>query len=292
MTSNGPAAAGVAEPDNATSIAMDVVDGTVLIVDDDQEMLALLTFVLERGGFTVVRASDAAAAVSSIKGGTIDVAILDVNLGERDGFDLLRDIRAFSQVTVVMLTARDSEEDKVHGLELGADDYVTKPFHNRELVARVRAHIRRQHGPMGLSPRAGPVVRHPDANAHDAAPAHDGILAVGPITLNLARHSVAKDGVPVQLTVTEFRLLQCLMERASTVVPTRTILEEVWGYADSNDADLVRITLFRLRRKLEADPTHPQLLHTISGVGTMLEPTAAEPAPVPAPVPAASLTRP
>jgi DNA-binding response OmpR family regulator len=273
--------------------------GNVLIVDDDQEMLALLTFVLERADFVVQRATNAAAAVALLKEAPIDVAILDVNLGERDGFDLLRDIRAFSQVTVVMLTARDSEEDKVRGLELGADDYVTKPFHNRELVARVRANMRRQQPQNGLAPGAAPTGRGADAGTSDAGtpaevmaqpmatmepaqPVQDGCLVVGPLVLNVARHSVTKDGQLVQLTVTEFRLLQLLMERASTVVPTRAILEEVWGYADSNDADLVRITLFRLRRKLEDDPAHPQLLHTVSGVGTMLEPLATLATPVPA----------
>jgi DNA-binding response OmpR family regulator len=298
--------ASAAEPGDTPSVAGMAVDGSVLIVDDDQEMLALLTFVLERAGFTVVRASDAPSALARIKEATVDVAILDVNLGERDGFDLLREIREFSQVIVVMLTARDSEEDKVHALELGADDYVTKPFHNRELAARVRAHIRRQQGPMGpggpggLAPRGAPEVRHPDARAQDETPVQDGILVVGPITLNLARHSVTRDGELIQLTVTEFRLLQCLMERASTVVPTRTILEEVWGYADSEDADLVRITLYRLRRKLADDAANPQLLHTVSGVGTMLEPVPARepvvarvaaPAMVPITVAAAGRTR-
>jgi two-component system response regulator RegX3 len=153
-----------------------------------------------------------------------------------------------------MLTARDAEDDKVKGLELGADDYVTKPFGHRELVARVR----------GLIRRSG----H-DLPGDAAAPR---VMSVGPLTMDVAMHVATRDGEKLELTVTEFRLLHALMREAGTVIPTRRLLKQVWGYDDPGSSDVVRVTLHRLRRKLGDDPAAPRLIHTIAGVGVMLRP--------------------
>jgi DNA-binding response OmpR family regulator len=166
---------------------------------------------------------------------------------------VLNDLRRRTELPVIMLTALDSEEDKVRGLEGGADDYLTKPFSHRELIARIRAQLRRSGQEVGA--RRAPATR----------------LEVGSITLDLAEHSVTKSGQQVSLTVTEFRLLHCLMTNAGTVVSTSTLLKQVWGYQDPGGSDVVRVTVHRLRRKLESDPARPHLLHTVPGVGVLLK---------------------
>jgi two-component system response regulator RegX3 len=163
-----------------------------------------------------------------------------------------------SQVPVIMLTAFDSEDDKVRGLDLGADDYLAKPFSHRELVARIRATLRRT-GIREVRPREDLSTR----------------LQVGALSLDAADHSVIAHGQPVGLAPTEFRLLQCLMANAGHVVSTQELLKQVWGYTDPvSSADVVRVTAHRLRHKIEQDPRHPQLLHTIAGVGILLKPSS------------------
>lgn len=225
----------------------------ILLVDDDRELIDLLAFALKRSGLEPMAAHDAVSAVRVFDERHPDLVVLDINLGGASGLDVLKDLRRRSQLPVIMLTALDSEEDKVRGLELGADDYLTKPFSHRELIARIRAQLRR-------SGQDWPARRAPQTR-----------LEVGSIKLDLAEHSVTKSGKQVSLTVTEFRLLQCLMSNAGTVVPTTTLLQQVWGYQDPSGSDVVRVTVHRLRRKLEQDPAHPNLLHTIPGVGVLLK---------------------
>ena len=232
----------------------------ILLVDDDRELIDLLAFALKRAGLEPIAAHDATAALRQYEEREPDLVVLDINLGASSGLDVLKELRRRGQLPVIMLTALDSEEDKVRGLELGADDYLTKPFSHRELIARIRAQLRRS------GQEWQPTRRTPETR-----------LEVGSITLDLAEHSVTKAGQPVSLTVTEFRLLHCLMSNAGTVVPTTTLLKQVWGYHDPGGSDVVRVTVHRLRRKLEADPSRPSLLHTIPGVGVLLkaeEPTA------------------
>ncbi len=228
----------------------------ILLVEDDEELVEMLTVLLRRAGFTVLPARDSRAALKHLKDGQPALAIIDVGLdeSERDGFDLLFDLRRRSQIPVIMLTARDREEDILLGLEIGADDYLTKPFSHRELVARIRANLRRT-ADEWTPPRPA-----------------EALLQVGPIRLNLAEHSAAKDGVTLNLSVTEFRLLHYLMINAGQVVPTQTILKQIWGYQASSNADVVRVTMHRLRRKIEDDPSHPRLLQTVPGVGFILKP--------------------
>jgi two-component system response regulator VicR len=229
----------------------------ILLVDDDRELIDLLAFALKRAGLEPVAAHDAAAAIRAYEERPPDLVVLDINLGASSGLEVLKDLRRRGQLPVIMLTALDSEEDKVRGLELGADDYLTKPFSHRELIARIRANLRR-------SGQESPARRAPETR-----------FEVGSITLNLAEHSVTKAGQLVSLTVTEFRLLHCLMASAGTVVPTSTLLKQVWGYQDPGGSDVVRVTVHRLRRKLEQDPSRPNLLHTIPGVGVLLKSDAA-----------------
>jgi DNA-binding response OmpR family regulator len=232
----------------------------ILLVDDDRELIDLLAFALRRAGLDPIAAHDGASAVRQFEERRPDLVVLDINLGTSSGLDVLKELRRRSAVPVIMLTALDSEEDKVRGLETGADDYLTKPFSHRELIARIRAQLRRsgQERPA----RQVPVTR----------------LQVGSIALDLGDHSVTRAEQPVSLTVTEFRLLHCLMSNAGRVVSTNELLRQVWGYQDPGGSDVVRVTVHRLRRKLEQDPSRPSLLHTIPGVGVLLR-TDTDPVP-------------
>jgi DNA-binding response OmpR family regulator len=227
----------------------------ILLVDDDRELIDLLAFALKRAGLDPVAAHDGTSALRLFEERRPDLVVLDINLGASSGLDVLKELRRRSSLPVIMLTALDSEEDKVRGLEAGADDYLTKPFSHRELIARIRAQLRR-------SGQEWPAKRAPETR-----------LEVGSITLDLAEHSVTKAGKQVSLTVTEFRLLHCLMSNAGRVVATGELLKQVWGYSDPGGSDVVRVTVHRLRRKLEQDPARPHLLHTIPGVGVLLKAT-------------------
>ena len=223
----------------------------VLIVDDDHELVDLLAFAFQRAGLSFVVAYNGAGALRALEADQPDLVVLDVNLGADNGFEVLQRLRQRTEIPVIMLTGRDAENDKVLGLQLGADDYVTKPFSHRELIARVQAHLRRQG-------REGPTARPVEPS-----------LTAGPITLDTARHTVTKNGRPVELSVTEFRLLHYLMLNADTVVSTRLLLRHVWGYDDPGGSEVSRVALHRLRQKVEDDPSNPTLIQTIPGVGVM-----------------------
>lgn len=224
----------------------------VLLVDDDRELVELLRFALARARLNPIGVTDARQALPTFQAERPDIVVLDINLGAISGLELLREFRERSNVPIIMLTARTAETDKVSGLELGADDYITKPFSHRELVARIRAQLRRSGEP-------GVV----DSSVRE--------LHAGPLTMNVAEHAVAKRGKPVNLTVTEFRLLHRLMTEAGRVVPTATLLNHVWGYGYEGATDVLRVTIHRLRRKLEDDPADPRLLQTVTGVGVLLK---------------------
>ena len=228
----------------------------ILLVDDDRELIDLLAFALKRAGLEPISAHDVASALRIFQDRQPDLVVLDINLGASNGLELLKQLRHISDRPVIMLTALDSEEDKVRGLELGADDYLTKPFSHRELIARIRAQLRRS----GQDTSQTASRRPPETR-----------LSVGSLILDLAVHSVTKSGQQVPVTVTEFRLLHCLMSNAGAVVPTSTLLKQVWGYADGGGSDVVRVTVHRLRRKLEEDPSRPSILQTIPGVGVLLK---------------------
>ena len=189
----------------------------ILLVDDDRELVELLSFALQlaRAVLDPIPAYDAESALRQFEEHHPDLVVLDISLGASSGLDVLKELRQRSAfVPVIMLTALDSEQDKVRGLNAGADDYLTKPFSHRELVARIQAQLRRN----------GVAVAPP--------PLHEPILKVGSITLNLEEHSVTRGGRPINLTPMEFRLLQYLMMNAGRAVPTSELLRQVWGYQD------------------------------------------------------------
>jgi DNA-binding response OmpR family regulator len=224
----------------------------VLLVDDDRELVDLLCFTLQRGGFDVSASSTPEMALRLLETEQPDIAVLDVNLGPMDGFELLRRIRQRSEIPVLMLSGRGAEEDRVRGLDLGADDYLVKPFSHRELLARLRAQTR----------RAGKLWVPP-------AP-QTAVLEVGPLRLDRRSHAATHNGRPLDLTITEFKLLQYLMQNAGAVIPTETLLRHIWGYPDASRSDVVRVTVHRLRRKLGDEIERPRLVHTVSGVGVLL----------------------
>jgi DNA-binding response OmpR family regulator len=222
---------------------------TILLIDNDRELTAVLSLALQRAGFRVVAAQDAASALMLMDTERPLLVMLSVPLHTSNALDVLTQLRHRSRTVVIMVTGRGGEDDRVHALDLGADDYVSKPFSPRELVARIRAHLQ-HHEPSAL-----------------AAPA---VLAVGPLRIDVATRTVTNAGRPLLLTITEFKLLHYLMSHAGRVVPFATLLHQVWGYDDPSVTDVVRTTVYRLRRKLHDDPAEPQLLTSIPGVGFLL----------------------
>jgi two-component system response regulator MtrA len=215
----------------------------ILVVDDDAALAEMLTLVLRNEGFLsqiVTRGDDAMSAFRAFRP---DVVLLDLMLPGKDGIDVCREIRAESGVPIVMLTARSDTIDVVVGLESGADDYVVKPFKPKELVARIRARVRRN-----------------DTHGADA-------LAIGPLAIDVAGHSVTRDGVPISLTPLEFDLLVCLARKPWQVFTREVLLEQVWGYRHAADTRLVNVHVQRLRSKVESDPENPEIVLTVRGVG-------------------------
>jgi two-component system KDP operon response regulator KdpE len=219
----------------------------ILVVDDEPRMIRFIRLNLEHDGFEVVEAADGLAALRQVRDSLPDLVLLDVAMPELDGFETLRLLREISTVPVIMLTARGEEDDRVRGLELGADDYVTKPFSPRELVSRVRAVLRR---------------------TETAPPAEKATLVVDDrLSLNLDRREVLVNRQPVKLRPTEYRLLYHLVQNAGWVVPHDQLLAKVWGYEYREETHYLRLYINYLRQKLEADPAHPKYILTERGVG-------------------------
>jgi DNA-binding response OmpR family regulator len=220
----------------------------ILIVDDDPDLLSLVAFALAQSGFVVVKAADVKTALQVFAAEAPDLAILDINLPGGSGFDICAAIRRQSRIPVMMLTARGEEEDLVRALDLGADDYLTKPFSPRTLLARVRALLRRA----GLE-------------AGDAMTAGTLRLDLESLLLYVGKAE------PVKLTKLETRLLQILIANAGHVVGTERLLTHVWGHRGSGDRQLLKQLVHRLRQKIEEDPAAPRMLKTESGAGYRLE---------------------
>ena len=217
----------------------------VLIVDDEPKIVALARDYLERAGFAVATAYDGKTALASARGDRPDLVVLDLGLPELDGLDVARTLRAESPVPIVMLTGRTEESDKLVGLEIGADDYVTKPFSPKELVARVRAVLRRSERPVAAS----------------------DIVSAGAVTLDIPRMRVTVDERVVELTPTEFQLLATLARESGRVFTRSQLLDAVHGIAFESYERAIDAHVKNIRRKLEPDPAHPRYLLTVYGVG-------------------------
>ncbi|MFD1675974.1 response regulator [Alicyclobacillus fodiniaquatilis] len=221
----------------------------ILVVEDEEPIANILKFALERAEYRVTCAYDGNEALTSWRTHVPDLILLDAMLPGLDGFDVLRTVRAASVVPVIMLTARDDEVDKVLGLELGADDYVTKPFSTRELLARVKANLRRVNFDEGV-----------DEQGRDKLVIHD-------LVVDLAHYAATKAGRPIPLTHREFQLLAFLASRPGQVYTREQLVTDVWGMDYEGDERTVDVTIRRLREKLETDPSQPQYVLTRRGVG-------------------------
>jgi DNA-binding response OmpR family regulator len=221
---------------------------TILLVDDEDSIQKLLAYPLEREGYRVLQARDGVEALERFASERVDLVVLDIMLPKLDGLEVCKRLRAESEVPIIMLTARDDELDKVLGLELGADDYITKPFSIREFRSRVRALLRR-----------AAVSRQVDEDG-------EVILAQG-LTIDLARRVVEVGGNRVQLTYVEFELLRILASHPGRVYSRRMLLEALWGGADYREPRTIDVHVRHLREKLEPDPAEPEYILTVRGVG-------------------------
>lgn len=222
----------------------------ILVADDDPQLLRLVTRNLQLEGYETLSASDGKQALDQLEARMPDVLLLDVMMPRLDGFSVTERVRQFSTVPIIIVTARGQEQDKIHGLDLGADDYLTKPFSVEELLARVRAVLRRS--------QLGPATNEQGMRSN---------TTIGALTLDFAQHLVTVGGQEVQLTPVEYRLLVYLVQNAGRVVTQDLLLEHVWGAEYAGESHLLQVNINRLRRKVETDPSHPRYVLTKTGIG-------------------------
>jgi len=224
----------------------------VLVVEDDETVAEVVRRYLEREGYEVYAVADGRSALARFDDAGADLVVLDIMLPGIDGLEVCRQLRSRSPVPVIMLTALGEEADRIMGLEIGADDYISKPFSPRELVARIKSVLRRAGGPLTVAP-------------------HVDVLEAGGIVVEVAARAVTVDGKPITLTVREFDLLVYLMSHPRQVFTREDLLERVWGYT-FGDKSTVTVHVRRLREKIEADPSNPEHLSTVWGVGYRFDP--------------------
>lgn len=223
----------------------------ILIVEDEASFSDALEFLLGKEGFSVITATNGADALKKFDQGGIDLVLLDLMIPEVTGTEVCRQIRSKSKVPIIMLTAKDSEVDKVVGLEIGADDYVTKPYSARELIARINAVLRRNLGEMTAS--------------------DSGVMTIQGIRMDIDRHQVSLNGTPVSLPLKEFELLEFLMRNAGRVLTRMQLIDRVWGSDYVGDTKTLDVHIKRLRAKLEDDPANPKIIQTVRGLGYKME---------------------
>jgi two-component system response regulator RegX3 len=224
----------------------------ILLADDEPDIVEALSYTLEREGFVVDAVANGEAALDAARGGGYDLLLLDVMMPQISGLDVCRMLRAESDLPIIMLTARDAEVDRVVGLEIGADDYVAKPFSNAELVSRIRALLRRRE--------------------LDREQAGAGVLDVGGIRIDYARHTIFVDSQLVDVTASEFRLLTLLAEQPERVFTRDQIMEHLWRTPYVGDTRACDVHIANVRRKVERDPSHPERIVTVRGIGYKLVP--------------------
>ncbi len=218
----------------------------VLVVDDEKAIVDILVFNLKKEGYTLATAYDGEEGLKKALSESPDLILLDIMMPKLDGFEVCKRIREKSNVPIIMLTARAEEVDKVLGLELGADDYITKPFSIRELMARCKANIRKMKGSL---------------------PTSSSVITIGRISIDLNMYEVKKDNETLDLTVREFELLKFLITQKGQVFSRESLLEKVWGYEYYGDVRTVDVTVRRLREKIEDNPANPMYIATKRGVG-------------------------
>lgn len=223
----------------------------VLVVEDEESFSEALEFLLGKEGFSVITAATGSEALRKFEQGGIDLILLDLMIPEVSGTEVCRQIRAKSKVPIIMLTAKDSEVDKVVGLEIGADDYVTKPYSSRELIARINAVLRR--------------------NSGDGVTLDPGVMMVQGIRMDIDRHQVSVNGIQVSLPLKEFELLEFLMRNAGRVLTRIQLIDRVWGSDYVGDTKTLDVHIKRLRAKIESDPANPKIIQTVRGLGYKME---------------------
>jgi two-component system response regulator RegX3 len=224
---------------------------SVLVVEDEQSLREPLVYILQREGFDVFEAADGPSALVQWQNNSPDLILLDLMLPGMSGVDVCREIRTRSSVPIIMVTAKDSEVDKVVGLEIGADDYVVKPYSTRELLARIKAVLRRGAAPESNETRS--------------------VLEAGPVRLDSERHAVTVNGEPVTLPLKEFELLEYLMDNTNRVLTRGQIIDRVWGSNYYGDTKTLDVHVKRIRSKIEPDPANPKLIVTVRGLGYKFE---------------------
>ena len=222
----------------------------VLVVEDERNLCEPLGYLLKKEGYAVIEAEDGNAAIENFHTLGADLILLDLMLPGLSGNEVCRAIRAESQVPIIMVTAKDTEIDKVVGLEIGADDYVTKPYSTRELLARMKAVLRRGSEPV----------------AHES-----GVLKAGPVVMDIERHMVTVNGEKIQMPLKEFELLELLMENVNRVLTRGQIIDRVWGSNYFGDTKTLDVHVKRIRSKIEDDPSRPRHLLTVRGLGYKFE---------------------
>lgn len=228
---------------------------TILVAEDDQDIRELVKLYLESSGYRVLTACNGADAYQLVQSESIDLAVLDIMMPQMNGYELTKAIRSRSNMPILILSAKNTDNDKILGLELGADDYLTKPFNPLEIIARVKANLRRFY----------------ELNPDGKQPGADTLLTAGPLTLDTAALTLTKNGMPIPLTPTEYKILLCLMKSPGRIFTKVQLYESVNGVYFENDENTMMVHISKLRDKVEDDPKNPLLIKTVRGLGYKIE---------------------